>query len=152
MTPRQQLDAFLKKYDPAIAKLGNAAMLKLRKRLPSATVLVYDNYNALVMGFSATDRPSDAILSVALYPKWVTLFFLHGATLPDPHKLLVGSGKQVRGLRIESLATLDEPAVSALIQAAAEQGELAPGPTGKLVIQSISPKQRPRRPIASIKR
>jgi hypothetical protein len=143
MTPRQQLDTFLKRYDPAIAKLGNAAVAKLRKRLPSATALVYDNYNALVIGFTP-DRPSDAFISIALYPKWVTLFFLHGTLLADPHKILVGSGKQVRGIRLESLEMLDEPAVVELIQSAVKYADLTPGPTGKLVIQSISPIQRSR--------
>jgi hypothetical protein len=53
----------------AIAKLARAAIAKLRKRLKGATQLVYDNDNALVIGFVPTDRPSDVVLSIALYPR-----------------------------------------------------------------------------------
>src|SRR5439155_3149680 len=82
---REELAAFLAKYTP-----------EMRERLPGAIELVYDNYNALVIGFGPTDRASDAIFSIALYPRWVRLFFLYGAKLRDPKKLLKGVGKIVR--------------------------------------------------------
>src|ERR1039458_9537409 len=65
-------------------------------RLPGAVQLVYDNYNALVIGFGPSERASEASFSIVLYPRWVTLFFLQGAGLPDPRRLLKGSGKVVR--------------------------------------------------------
>jgi hypothetical protein len=37
----------------------------VRKKLPTAHELVYDNYNFFVIGYSATERPSDAIVSIA---------------------------------------------------------------------------------------
>jgi hypothetical protein len=78
--------------------------------------LVYDNYNGLVVGFSPNEKPSVAILSLLMLPDHVTLCFLQGKGLPDPQKLLKGSGNVVRHLRLESPATLDEPAVLALIK------------------------------------
>ncbi len=57
MTAEKQLAAFLRKYHPDIAKQARAAIATLRKRLPDAHVLVYDNYNALVAAFSAGPRP-----------------------------------------------------------------------------------------------
>jgi hypothetical protein len=146
MTARQQLDSFLEKYAPPIARLARAALAELRRKFPGATVLVYDNYNALAIGFSGTGRPSDAMFSIAAYPRWVTLFFLSGADLPDPESRLIGSGRRVRSVRLESLATLDEPAIARLLNIAAERGHFPPKPAGKLIIQSISPRQRPRRP------
>src|SRR5262245_22741348 len=89
-TAAQQLQSFIDKYDPSIAAVARSARLKLGKRMPAALELVYDNYNALVIGFAATERASDAIISLALYPRWVSLFFIYGAGLPDPEKALQG--------------------------------------------------------------
>ena len=52
-TAQAQLDAFIAKYSPDVAKLGRAAIARMRKLLPAAQVLVYDNYNALAVGFRA---------------------------------------------------------------------------------------------------
>jgi hypothetical protein len=119
----------------------------LRKRLPSANELVYDNYNFFVIGYCSTERPSDCILSIAAGANGIGLSFYYGATLPDPHKLLQGSGSQNRFIRIKSVATLAQPEVEELIAAAVAQAE-SPLPRtgkGKLIIRSISKKQRPRR-------
>jgi hypothetical protein len=142
-----RLATMMKAYDPAIARQATAALATLRKRLKGARELVYDNYNALVIGFVPTERPSDVVLSIALYPRWVTMFFMHGASLPDPGGRLEGSGKQVRGIRLESAKTLDEPAVKALVAAACAHARVAfdPKRPRELVIQSVSPKRRPRR-------
>src|SRR5215831_12429855 len=111
MTPSQQLTACLSKYTPEVRRVARSALAKMRKRVPGGVEFVYDNYNALVIGFGPTEQPSDAILSLALYPRYVTLFFLFGAELIDRDNLLRGSGARVRSIRLERAATLDEPAV-----------------------------------------
>jgi hypothetical protein len=141
---QRQLDEFLSRYAPEVRALGEAAIAKLRERLPGAVQLVYDNYNALVVGFGPSEHASEAVLSLAFYPKWVRLFFLHGVALPDPKKLLEGSGAGVRSIKLESAGDLDKPAVRALIRAAL-QAQPIPASGGRLVVRSISKKQRPRR-------
>ena len=143
-----QLEAFFKKYEPSIAAQGRAIRARMSELLPGAVQLVYDNYNALVIGFGPSDHASEAPFSIALYPRWVTLFFLQGAGLPDPQKLLKGSGKIVRHIVLKSPEDLDLPAVRALMAAALRRAEVGidPDAPGELVIRSISPKQRPRRP------
>ena len=145
--PEAQLAAFMARYDPGVARVAQEARAELRHQLPGAFELVYDNYNALVIGFSPTEKTPDAIVSVALYPRWVSLFFLYGATLPDPLRLLQGSGKQVRSIRVEGAHTLKAPAVRALLRTAVAQSD-APLPArgrGRLIIKSVSARQRPRR-------
>jgi len=147
VTPQRQLDAFLAKYSPEIRARGKASIAKMRKRLPGAVQLVYDNYNALVVGFGPSERASEAIFSIALYPRWVTLFFLRGAGLPDPQKVLRGGGKIVRNVRLDDAADLDKPVIRALIDVALARAEkpIDTSQRGRLVIRSISEKQRPRR-------
>ncbi len=146
-SPANQLAGFIAKFDPTVAKLIRSARLALRKRFPTAHELVYDNYNFLAIGFGSTERTSDCIVSLASYAKGVSLFFYYGAKLPDPHKLLQGSGNQVRFIRLESAAILAKPQVEELLSAAVAQAETALPKTGRgrLIIKSISAKQRPRR-------
>lgn len=147
-SPHEQLDGFIAKYSPEIGELARAALAKMRARLPGAIELVYDNYNALAIGFSPTERTSDAIFSIALWPRWVSLFFLQGAGLPDPNRVLKGSGKVARHIVLEHADDLDQPAVAALIARALQRARVPLASAGerRLVIKSVSAKQRPRRP------
>lgn len=72
---------------------------------------------------------------------------IHGASLLDPNKILLGSGNQTRFIRIESMDVLARPEVEALIAAATALAK-TPMPAsgrGKVIIRSVSAKQRPRR-------
>ena len=151
MTPSTQVEAFLARYSPQVAAQLQEARARLRKSFPRGYELVYDNYNALVFAFSPSERASDAVVSVAGYPKWVTLFFLHGATLPDPSGVLQGSGSQVRSVRLAPLERLLEPAVQALISSAIQTAvpEFSAAPSLATVIKSVSAVQRPRVPPES---
>jgi hypothetical protein len=146
-SPAKQLAGFIAKYDPTVAKLARSTRSALQKRLPTASQLVYDNYQFLAIGFSTTERASDCIVSLAVSPKGVALSFYYGATLPDPDKVLLGSGNQNRYVRLESAETLAKPEVEKLIKAAIAQAKspLSETGRGKLIIKSISAKQRPRR-------
>jgi hypothetical protein len=114
---------------------------------------VYDNYNALVVGFGPSERASEAIVSIALYPRWVTLFFLHGAGLADPKGLLKGSGHRVRHVVLSDVTVLDRPPVRALIRQALAAGPrpIDPRARRRMVIRAVSAKQRPRRPVTARK-
>ncbi|HEY3815842.1 MAG TPA: hypothetical protein VGL81_01665 [Polyangiaceae bacterium] len=147
-SPKDQLDGFIDRFTPEVAALARRALRKMRKLTPGALELVYDNYNALVIAFGPTERASELIFSIALYPRYPTLFFGQGAKLPDPTKRLRGSGTSVRHIVLEDVDLLDEPDVRALIDVALARAKvpLDPGQRRRLVIRSISPKQRPRRP------
>jgi hypothetical protein len=145
-TAAQDLQGFLKRYDPEIAARAKAALATMRKAVPGAVELVYDNYNALVVGFGPSERASEAVFSIVLYPRWVTLFFLKGATLPDPRRLLKGSGKRVRHIVLEDATVLSRPGVRRLIAAALKAAPWPAGRGRRVVVKSISAKQRPRRP------
>lgn len=146
-TQEQQLEVFVAKFDPSIGELIRACRKVMRKRFPTANELVYDNYNFFVIGYCTTQRPSDCVVSLAANSKGLGLSFYHGATLPDPQRMLQGSGKQNRFVRLDDVAKLSVPGVLELIDAAEAQADppfLRSG-GGKLIIRSISEKQRPRR-------
>jgi hypothetical protein len=147
-SPTAQLCAFLAKFSPEISARAQAILKKMRARYPSALELVYDNFNALAIGFCPTERASEVIFSLAIYPNWINLFFLQGKTLPDPKKILQGSGNQVRHIRLPSPGTLDEPDIVALMKVAAAHAKVPFDPACKhrLIIRAVAAKQRPRRP------
>ena len=145
--PEEQLRSFIEKFSPQHQAIIRAARKKLRKRFPTATELAYDNYNFFVIGFGPNERPSDCIVTIAAAANGVGLCFVRGASLPDPEKVLLGSGNQTRFVRLPSANVLGRPAVQALLSIAAERAE-TPLPArgcGRLIIRSVSAKQRPRR-------
>ena len=148
---KAQLDSFLARYTPEIATHARAALREMRKLYPTALELVYDNYNALAIGFAPSERASEAIFSIALYPKWVSLFFLQGAGLDDPKGILKGSGKVVKHVVLPSPQMLHDPDVQALMHSAVEHARVPFDPTGRhrLIIKSVSTEQRPRQPATS---
>ena len=144
----QQLESFIAKFTPEVAALTRSILAAMRARYPTAIKLVYDNYNALAIGFGPSEKTSQAIFSIAVFPRWVSLFFLQGKQLPDPEGILQGSGNVARHIRLPSAGRLDELSVKNLMEEATARAAVpfsAEG-TPRLIIKSISAKQRPRRP------
>ena len=141
-----RLDGFIAKFAPEHQTLIRAVRSALRRRFPTANELVYDNYNFFVIGYCPTERPSDCLLSIAAAANGVGLCFTHGARLSDPKRILVGSGKQTRFLRLQTVDILDRPEVAALFKSAEAHAKVAMPTTGRgqLIIRSVSAKQRPR--------
>jgi hypothetical protein len=141
-----EVETFIDRFEPAIARRIRDCRDELRRQLPGATELVYDNYNFLVIAFAATPKTSHAFVSIASDRNGVTLMFYWGAKLADPNGLLQGDGKQNRYIRLPDVEALGQPDVRALIQATTRLGTpalVAGG--GRTFIRSRVAKQRPRR-------
>ncbi len=144
----RQVREFMARYEPDVVRVAKGARTRLRRLLPGALELVYDNYNALAIGFSPTGSASDVVASIALYPRWVSLFLMRGVGLPDPDRVLRGSGNKVRHIVLESAAVLDSVPVRTLVEEARARNPkpLDPRQPRRTIIKSVSEKQRPRRP------
>ena len=147
-SPEQQLESFIAKFEPEIAAQARAIRQKMLARLPGAFEMVYDNYGALAIGYVPTERPSDVVFSIVIYPRCINMCFFEGDLLPDPHGRLRGEGNVVRTLRLESPETLDEPAVKKLMRDAMRLADekFDRKQPQRLVIRAVAKKQRPRRP------
>lgn len=143
MTPSKQIAAFLAKFAPEIASQARACLAKLRKRLPGAVELVYDYGFQLVFSFGATERGIDAPLALAVAPKGISLF-IQRKGVPDPEKRLLGRGKLVRYVPLETPSTLNDPYVVKLMEAALARAEVPINRAAKrmLVIKSSSAAKR----------
>jgi hypothetical protein len=151
MNAEAQLASFFAKYEPAIAKIGKGLRAKLRARLPGLfeIVYVYENQNSLVISYSPTERGSDGLCGIALYPDCVKLFFGQGAQLSksDPNQLLQGSGKTVRHVVLNTVADFDSADIEVLMAAALKLAKLPldAGANGSVIIKAEEQKQRSRR-------
>ena len=142
----KRLDALMDAYTPAVVNIARGALARLRRQVPGAVELVGDRYTGLVIGFSPTERPADATLSIVLYPRWVNLFFLRGASLRDPRRLLEGTGTVVRHLTLHDPTLLDDRDVRALIAQARAQARVVFPRRRRIIIKAISAERRSRRP------
>lgn len=147
MAPQDQLDQCIDRFTPEVAADARAALVMVSGRLPGATILVYDTYNALAIAFGPNDKARQVVCSVALYPRWVSLFLSNGPDLPDPHGLLDGTGNTVRHIKLTPALIVD-PRVADLLDAAAASVRVPidPAGAGRLIIKAISDKRRARRP------
>lgn len=144
----ERLEAFIDRFTPDIAARARAGRVALRQRLPHAVELVYDNYNGLALGYAPAERALEGVVSLAIYPRGVLLYFLHGASLADPDGLLQGSGSRGRHVPFAGPETLADARVQALLVRAidAMRRPFDPSVTGYTVIKSVAARQRPRRP------
>jgi hypothetical protein len=146
-----QIASFLREYSPGVARQLKDARARLRAFFPHGFELVFNNYNALVFAYAPGPKSSQCLVSLAGYPRWVTLFLAGGASLPDPNGRLEGRGKSIRSLRLASAQALDDADVRALLAAATRQaaGQFAAAPALTTVLKGVSAKRRPRRPPQS---
>jgi hypothetical protein len=135
-----QLRTIIAKFAPVHLQLIGAMRRRLRKRLPTAHELVYeyDNLGAVVISFSPNDHGYEGVLGVRADANGVKLYFNRGKELPDPAKLLQGSGKQTRSIDVEGASTLARPEVVSLIDEAIARNPVpfAPAGRGSVVIRS----------------
>ena len=113
-------------FNPAIRKLVHAARVRLRKRLPTAVKLVYDNYNALAIDHGPIERTSEAIVSLAVYARGVNLYLLDGAHLPDIYLKASCRGAETAHDSLQPERTrrwMDSPTIVRLLRAAVDAAD-----------------------------
>ncbi len=99
--PSAQLLDLLRACAPDIAHLALALRELVLNEAPEAEELLYSVY-AEVIVFKLSGDPGGAFCYVAAYSRHVNLGFNRGAELPDPHRVLKGTGKKMRHIRFDS--------------------------------------------------
>lgn len=146
VTPEAQLRTLIATFAPKEQTLIRAVRAAVRKRLPTANEHLFDYSGKLVLSYTPTEHGKDGILSIATGADGLRLYFGGGPRLPDPKKLLKGSGG-ARYIFVAGARTLAHPDVKTLIAAAITHA-VAPLPAtgrGRLIDRSAAQKQRARR-------
>ncbi len=118
MTAAEQLRACIERLDPQLRKTVRSVRAALRKRFPTANELVYDYGTSLVISYSPTERGIEGLVALSARGTVLSLYFQRGLELPDPTRVLKGSGRATRSLEVPSADRLAEPEVEALLAAA----------------------------------
>lgn len=148
--PPKDLWQFLKPYDPSVRALVLELRAVVIEELAPCCEVIYDGPYAVSLGYGPTERMRDQICHVVAYTAHVNLGFYHGAFLPDPHRLLVGTGSQIRHIAIKSAGDLSRPAIREYLRQALEMADVeeTPGRVEKGVTTVIKPgaphKRRPK--------
>jgi hypothetical protein len=142
-----QLRGLMARFAPAHRRLIGTMRRWLRKRLPTAHEIVYEYYDFFVISYSPNEHGYEGVLAIRASANGVELYFNRGKELPDPEKLLRGSGKQTRSIHMEGASTLARPAVARLIDEAIARNRAPFARTGRgpVVIRPVSARQRGRR-------
>ena len=141
-----ELRSLITNVVPTHLRLIAAVRRLLRKRLPTAYEVVYEYHNlgAVLISYSPNEHGYEGVLSIRASADGAKLYFNRGKELPDPEKLLHGSGKQTRSINVEGASTLARPAVARLIDDAVAHNRVPFARTGRgsVVIRSTSATQR----------
>ncbi|MBL8879696.1 MAG: hypothetical protein JNG88_11305 [Phycisphaerales bacterium] len=148
-----ELRTLIDQFAPAHLRLISAMRKSLRKRLPAAQEVVYGYRAWFVISYSPSGHGYEGVLAIRGDANGVKLYFNQGKELPDPERLLRGSGGLVRSIEVEAVSALARPAVARLIDEAIARSHVpfASSGRGSVIIRSASTKQRQRRnaPIRS---
>jgi hypothetical protein len=142
------LRGLIAKLAPEHQRLIGAARRSLRKHLPTAHEMVYEYRDFFVISYSPNERGYEGVLAIRANAEGVKLYFNRGKELPDPAKLLRGSGSQTRSIHLEGAFTIAGPEVARLIDEAIARTRVPFAATGRgpLVVRSALAKERRRRP------
>ena len=104
-----------------MVEIALAARKSVLKTAKECSELVYATY-CISDAFTFTGKLGQAFIHIATYGSHVNLGFNYGTSLPDPENLLVGTGKSIRHIRLDSKSQLKTKPVKNLIAAAIKQG------------------------------
>jgi hypothetical protein len=125
--PGEWIDGYLEKKDPGLRKIAGALRALLKKTVKGCS----ESVNPWKIPTFESNGPMSMLM---VGKKHVTFGFLRGASLSDPEKLLEGTGKNLRHVKLCSLEDLQNPALTKLIVAAMKLNKQQP-------IEGMKPKK-----------
>ncbi len=139
-----EVRTLIDKFAPTHLRLIGAMRRSLLKRLPTAREVVYEYRDFFFISYSPNEHGYEGVLAIRASANGVKLYFNRGKELPDPAKLLQGSGSQTRSINVEGASTLARPEVACLIDEAIARNlvPFASAGRGSVVIRSTSAKKR----------
>lgn len=112
MEAHPSLTQFLSPYPENVRQLAMALRTFITIHEPLANELIWDNYNALAIAYSKSDKLKDGFCHIAVYAKHVNLGFNRGAELTPNGLTLQGKGKLIRHITLKSFAELPKKEVN----------------------------------------
>ena len=116
----EALNAFLAAYSREAREIALCLRTLVLDVFSNAFEQIDPRSGIIAYGFNKTSEYQ--VCAIAPHMKHVNLLFINGAQLPDPSKLLSGTGKCARHVRITSEAETENPALRVLLREAFKVG------------------------------
>ena len=116
--PGRTLETILERYPTEVQTLARAARTLILGVLPDVEETV--DGSAPVIGYGYGTGNKGVVCTLLLSKTGVKIGVAHGAALPDPDHLLVGSGKVHRYVEVRAASELRRPALTKLLKASHE--------------------------------
>ena len=144
---KKELIKFLRPFNKEIRDTALWLREFIWDHYPNTNELIYDNYNAVAVGWSPSDRVSDTFCSIAVGSnKYVHFGFYWGSKLPDPDKILLGKGNQYRYITVKDVNDFPKAKIKKLMKEAYSYSmaklKEKPKLKGLTIVKSISPKKK----------
>jgi len=145
----KDLVKFLKPFNKDITERALWLREFIWNLYPQTNELIYDNYNALAVGWSPTDRVGHTFCSIAVgrTSNNVHFGFYWGNELADPDKILLGDGNQYRYILVPDKNNFPKAYIEKLVKEAyakslAKVRDKKQIMNGQTIVKSISSKKR----------
>ena len=145
----KDLVKFLKPFNKEITERALWLREFIWNLYPQTNELIYDNYNALAVGWSPTDRVGHTFCSIAVgrTSNNVHFGFYWGNELADPDKILLGDGNQYRYILVPDKNNFPKAYIEKLVKEAyanslAKVKDKKQIMNGQTIVKSISSKKR----------
>jgi len=123
MKPNPKLKIFLEPYDEQITYLAMELRNFITDLVPKANELIWDNYNAVALAYSKSEKLKDAFCHIAVYSGHVNFGFNRGAELTKETLKLNGKGKLIRHISVEDFQSFPKKEIERMILEAVEISE-----------------------------
>jgi len=118
--PPKELIDLLKPYDRGIQELTLALRQLVLEEMAPCCEYILEVY-IIALHYGPTHRMKDGICYIGVIKDHVNLGFIRGSELADPQRILEGTGKQMRHIKIRNMSDLLRPAIRAYLQEACER-------------------------------
>jgi len=102
-------------YDEKIQELAWALRNFITELVPEANELIWDNYNAVAIAYSKSEKLKDAFCHLALYSKHVNFGFNRGVELTKTNIKLEGKGKLIRHLSVKDFSSFPQEEIKSMV-------------------------------------
>jgi hypothetical protein len=101
---------------PTTSEAVRAILAEVRRVVCDAAPEATETFYHGALGYGPSGSGSDRILYIAPQNGYVNLGFFFGVGAPDPTRLLEGSGKRMRHVKVRTVLAAHDPALMPLIQ------------------------------------
>jgi hypothetical protein len=141
-TPKA-LSGLLHRYDQPVRDLAVRLRRVVLGEMGPCHEFIYDAGYTVAVWYSSTGRMMEGACFIAVYTKHVNLGFSRGALLPDPHRLLKGTGKSMRHITMQTRGDVERSEVRDYIRFAIAEAQDDPVPGEQ--------RPKPRRVVTTVK-